>query len=203
MHCIRAPRQHHLSGEVHKMSLRVLYTRKGGFRTYESGWFHGVHDRLREWHWESPGWRRRGSLVRHTFPCLLQIPAQFLVGPAQLFVPWLRRSQINLDAFLIHSGRRHRLLKGAHRLHDLLNGDVFPSVWCDESLPRGRLHSDAQVNTEAKKQYVCVIVLISKIVYLVGFFYYPLYSLGFLLFQLLAFRVSRGMPLRRYYLILV
>jgi len=69
-------------------------------------------------------------------PWVLQIPAQFLIGPAQLFVPFLLRNQINLDAFLIHPGCRHHFLKGAHRLHDLLHGDVFPSVWCDGSLSR-------------------------------------------------------------------
>ena len=136
MHCIRAPKQHHLGVEGREMSLWVLYTCKGGFRTYESGWYHGVHDRLREWHWESPGWCRRGSLIHRAFSCLLQIPVQFHVGSAQLFVPRLQRSQINLDAFLIHYGCRHPLLKGAHRLHDLLHGDAFPSVRCDGSLPR-------------------------------------------------------------------
>ena len=35
--------------------------------------------------------------------------------------------------------------------------------------PRGRLHSDAQVNTGAEKQYVCVIVLILETAYIVGF----------------------------------
>ena len=35
--------------------------------------------------------------------------------------------------------------------------------------PRGRLHSDAQVNTGAKKQNVSVIVLVSETAYLVGF----------------------------------
>ena len=117
------------------MSLWVLYTCKGGFRTYESGWYHSVHDRLREWLWESPGWCRWGSLIHHTFPCLLQISAQFLVGPAQLFVPCLQRNKVNLDAFMIHFGRRHCLLKVTHRLHDLLQGDVFPNVRCEGSLP--------------------------------------------------------------------
>ena len=114
----------------------TIYTCKGSFRTYKGGWYHGVHDHLREWHWESPGWCRRGSLIHHAFPYLLQIPAQFLVGPAKLFLSCLRHSQVNLDAFLIHYGCRHRLLKGVHRLHDLLHGDVFPSVRCDRSLPR-------------------------------------------------------------------
>ena len=118
------------------MSLWVLYTCKGDFRTYESGWYHGVHDRLQEGHWESPGWCRWGSLIHHAFPCLLQIPTQFLVGPAQLFIPCLRRIQVNMDAFLIHFGRCHRLLKGAHRVQDLLHDDVFPSVRWDGSLPR-------------------------------------------------------------------
>ena len=120
MHCIKAPSQHHLSLE-------------------SPGWcgYHAVHDRLRKWHWESPGWCGRCSLIHHTFPCLLlQILAQFLVGPAQFFIPRLRCRQVNLDAFLIHSWCRHRFLKGTHRLHDLLHGDVFPFVWCDRSLPR-------------------------------------------------------------------
>jgi len=67
--------------------------------------------------------------------------------------------------------------------------------------PKGRLHSDAQVNTRAKKQNVCNSSNLRNCVPC-GFSYYPLYSLGFLLFSLPALRVFGGMSSSRYYLIL-
>ena len=187
------PSHHHLCVEGREMSLWVIYTCKGGFRTPECGGYRDVHDRLREWHWESPGWCRQRLFIHHTFPCLLlQILAQFLVGPAQFFVSCLRRSQVNLDAFLIHYRCRHRFLKGAHRFHDLLHGDAFPSV--------------APAKTKGRLEVVCTPTLMSilgqrniKVCNCSSLkncvpCYYPLYSLEFLLFSLPAFRVSEGMP---------
>jgi len=64
------------------------------------------------------------------------------------------------------------------------NDDLTPSYLClgsclprskhpvpakTKGRPRGRLQSDAQVNTGAKKQYVSVIVLVSETAYHVGF----------------------------------
>jgi len=272
MHCVRSPSQHHLCVEGREMSLWVLYTCKGGFKTHERGWYHDVYDRLQKRHWESLRWCGWRLFIHHMFPCLLlQIPAQFLIGPAQFFISCLRRNHINLDAFLIHYWCRHRFLKGVHRLHDLLHGDALASIWCDGSLPRvshidesslyafewdknfdraprwapnvptgwldcphtsnndhtpnslclrscflsikhpepakpkggsrGRLHSDAQVNTGAMKQK-CVSLSSSqelckrlpKTCVPCEVSYYPLYSLGFPLFPLPAFRGSEGMP---------
>jgi len=54
-HHVRAPNQHHLRMEGREMSLWVLYTCECGFGPHECGRYHGVHDRLREWHWEMLG----------------------------------------------------------------------------------------------------------------------------------------------------
>jgi len=51
-HRVSTPNQHHLCIEGREVSLWVLYTREGGFGPHERGWYHGVHDRLREWHWK-------------------------------------------------------------------------------------------------------------------------------------------------------
>jgi len=71
LYSVRTPNQHHLRMEGREVSLWVLYTREGGFRPHERGWYHGVHDRLRKWHWEFPGWCR-GFLIFHlTLPPLI------------------------------------------------------------------------------------------------------------------------------------
>jgi len=73
---VRAPNQHHLRMEGREMRLWVLYTCEGGFGPHERDWYHGIHDRLREWHWEIPRWCRRYLIFHLTFPCLIpQTPA--------------------------------------------------------------------------------------------------------------------------------
>jgi len=57
---------------------------------------------------------------------------------------------------------------------------------------KGRLHSDAQVKGQRNRK--CIIVLVSRTAYLFRVSYYLLYSLGFPLFTLPAFRVSGGIP---------
>jgi len=84
LHRVGAPNQHHLRMEGREMSLRVLYTCEDGFGPHERGWYNGVHERLREWHWEIPGWCRRFLIFHLAFPFLI---AQFFIGSLQFFIP--------------------------------------------------------------------------------------------------------------------
>ena len=109
------------------MSLWVFYTCEGDLRAHGRGWYHGVHDHLREQHGWSLNWQRWGSLIHNMFSYVLQISAQFLIDFAQLYVVCLQSGQINLETSLVDSGRCYRLQKSVYGLHELLHGDVFPS----------------------------------------------------------------------------
>ena len=69
-HHVRAPNQHHLRMESRQMSLWVLHTGKSDFGPYERGWYHCIHDLLRERHRELSGRRRRFLIFLLTFACL-------------------------------------------------------------------------------------------------------------------------------------
>ena len=136
-HRVKAPNQHHLCMESHEMGLRVLCTCEGNFGPYKRGWYHDIHDLLRERHQKLLGWRCRFLISFLAFACLvLQIPAQFIIQTAQFFVCCPRRRQISLDVFLVCSLRIHFFLKGLLRFHNLLQGEALAPVWCNRSLPR-------------------------------------------------------------------
>ena len=110
---------------------------EGGFGPHERGWYHGIHDRLLERHWEISRWGGWFLFFGLTLPCLIpQISSQIFIGSLQFFISFQWRSHINLDAFLIRSLCNHRFLESLHRFHDLLQGEAFASIWGNRSFPR-------------------------------------------------------------------
>ena len=120
-HRIGPTKQHHLCMKSCEVSLRVLCPSEGHLEPYECGWYHNIHDFLRERRWELPRRCHRFLICTLTLTCAgLQISAQFLVRTTQFFARCLQRYQVSLDAFLVCSRRGHLVLKGSHRPLSLL-----------------------------------------------------------------------------------
>ena len=139
---VSSSRDHHLGVEGRNVGLRVFDTCEGDFWNHEASWYHCVHDRLGKGHGASPNWDERTLVVNRTLPHALQIPTQFLIRSAQLFIVCSRHGQIDLESVLagclldlnlnqnpvlISFGHRHCLLEGANGLHELLHGDDVSS----------------------------------------------------------------------------